>query len=106
MLLSDFLLEELDRVLHYSRIQSAFSHLTEGRIAGYLANLREICELVVEETSVEACSDPDDNHILAIAVDGQADYLVTRNLSHFPSTYSGVKVISPASFLHVIRQSQ
>ena len=46
----------------------------------------------------------DVNRILAAAVDGNADYLVTRNLSHFPETYGSVGIISPGDFLRMLRQ--
>ena len=103
LLVSEYLLDELDRVLHYPRIRSAFSHLSDDDIARYLTSLRDRSDVVTVKSNVDACSDPDDNPILALAVDGRADCLVTRNLSHFPASYRQVQVLSPAGFHHLIR---
>jgi len=44
--------------------------------------------------------DPDDAAFLEVAAGGQADYLITGNLRHFPSRKRrGVKVVTPAQFL-------
>ena len=47
-------------------------------------------------------SHPKDCHVLAAAVAGRADYLVTFNLKHFPPQSEGeheVKVVGPSTFL-------
>ncbi len=104
LLLSGFILQQVERVLNYPRIQSSFPHLTQDAIATYLTRLRTTGNLVIETTRVQVSPDSEDNRILAAAVDGQADYLVTRNLSHFPSTYGQVKIVSPSDFHRLIRQ--
>lgn len=46
--------------------------------------------------------DPDDEHVLAAAIQAHADYIVTNNLKHFPPSLLGtwnVQAISPDSFL-------
>lgn len=105
LLLSDFILQQVERVLHYPHIQSAFSNLTDAAIATYLANLRKTGDLVIETTRVDASPDPEDNRILATAVDGQADYLVTGNLSHFPTAYGPIKILSLAAFRDLLKQN-
>ncbi len=109
LLLSDFILWKLEAVLHYDRIQVKYPHLTEEAIQTYLAKLKKTAELVTERTEIDATEgsrDPEDNHILAAAVDGQATYLVTRNTSHFPSAFRGVATIAPADFLRRLREQQ
>lgn len=106
LLLSDFIFQKVEQVLRYPHIQAAYTHLARAAIAGYLTYVRGLAIPVDEITSVSACPDPEDNRILAAAVDGQADYLVTRNLSHFPSTHGHVRVVSPADFHRLIRQAQ
>lgn len=106
LLLSDFVLHKTGQVLRYPRIQARYPHITEVAIADYLATLRDLAIPVIEKTSVTESIDPEDNRVLAAAVDGQADYLVTYNLSHFPSTYGQVKIVSPADFHRLIRQAQ
>ena len=44
--------------------------------------------------------DPDDEPFLEIAVSGEAEYLITGNMVHFPSEqYQGVAIVSPSEFL-------
>lgn len=45
-------------------------------------------------------NDPDDNMVLATAIEGQAAYLVTGNTKHFPfEEYQGVKIVKPQEFI-------
>ena len=53
-------------------------------------------------TPDRVCSDPDDDVFLSVAIAGNADYLVTGNLKHFPrSPWRGVRIVSPTSLLRV-----
>ena len=64
------------------------TYVTEGKV--------ELEELFI---------DPDDNIVLACAVEGQATYLVTGNKKHFPfETYRGVKIIKPREFIKLLRE--
>lgn len=98
LLLSDFILRQVEQVLGYPHIQSHYSHMTKADIADYIAYLQETGDLIIETTVVDASPDPEDNRILAAAVDGQADYLVTGNLAHFPSAHGQTKILSLAAF--------
>ncbi len=42
--------------------------------------------------------DPDDDPFLALAVDGEADYLVTGNTKDFPATFRGIEIVTAAQF--------
>jgi len=61
---------------------------------------------VVPEEKIEALlSDPDDNVVVACAVEGGANYLVTYD-PHFDSLngeYRGVKIVKAIPFLEVLR---
>ena len=49
---------------------------------------------------------PDDEVFLAVPIASRAEYLVTGNLRHYPAkNRQGVKVVSPAKFLELYRQS-
>ncbi|MCC7264935.1 MAG: putative toxin-antitoxin system toxin component, PIN family [Candidatus Latescibacteria bacterium] len=106
LLLSDFMHARLAQVLHYPHIQTKYPHLTSGVITEYLALLRGLALFVPEKTETTASKDPEDNRVLAVAVDGQADYLVTRNHSHFPATYGQIKIVSPADFRSHLQGAQ
>jgi putative PIN family toxin of toxin-antitoxin system len=50
--------------------------------------------------------DPDDEPFLAVALAGQADYLVTGNLADYPAERRrGCMVVSPAEFMEVWRKA-
>ncbi len=63
--------------------------------------------VVVPEEKIESLlSDPDDNVIVACAVEGGANYLVTYD-PHFDSLqgeYRGVKIVKAIPFLDVLRK--
>jgi len=109
LLLSDFMLARLAKVLRYDRIRRKYPHLTEGLIQSHLSALRQTAELVSVSTEVstdEGSRDEEDNRVLAAAVDGKADYVVTLNTAHFPDSFRGVRVISPEAFLSLLRQQR
>lgn len=50
--------------------------------------------------TLQACKDPDDDKFLETAVLGGVDFLVTKNLKHFPrKSYEGVRIVNVANFL-------
>lgn len=64
-------------------------------IGGTLEAIRKSSPWVRPEQSVSVCSDPDDDIFLECAQAAEADYLVTGNLKHFPSSWVGTQVVSP-----------
>jgi len=70
---------------------------TDLFIATYLSQLRVLGELVVERTTVAESPDPEDNRIVAAAIDGKAEYLVSYNTEHFRDV-SAVPILHPSDF--------
>ncbi|MDO8754882.1 MAG: PIN domain-containing protein [Anaerolineales bacterium] len=70
-----------------------------------LASLAEWVEVPPEK--IEALlSDPDDNVIVACAVEGKANYLVTYD-PHFDSLngeFRGIKILKAIPFLEILRE--
>jgi putative PIN family toxin of toxin-antitoxin system len=49
--------------------------------------------------------DPDDEPFLEVALAGRVDAIVTGNKRHFPKrAYDGVKILSPAEFLELLKE--
>ena len=69
------LLEELDRVLSYSKLQRYYSEAERTRFVALLVALAEVVDL--PETIPRICRDPDDDQVIACAVVGQADVIVS-----------------------------
>lgn len=85
LVLSRFILEEVERVLLYPRIQARYRITTveAARFAANLADAADLVEPVIDRPVV--VSDPADDPVLYTAVDGKADILCTRNIRHFTS---------------------
>lgn len=74
-------------------------YVTAQEASEFLAAIVEIAEWVKILETVQACRDPEDNKFLELAVNGQAEYLVTGDkdllvLRQFKET----KIVSPADF--------
>lgn len=103
--LSEDIIAEVRRVLHYGRIQRKYN-LNEGDIDEYLTYLRVIGNIIAAPPTIAAVpSDPDDNMIVACALKAGAQYLVSGD-PHLKDLreYRGVAIVSPAEFLAMLKQ--
>jgi len=65
-----------------------------------LTELRAFSRQVEIDGALHVCKDPDDDKFLETAVIGGADFLVTKNLKHFPhKSYGNVRIVNVATFL-------
>lgn len=65
--------------------------------------LRHHSVWIESDIQLHVCADPSDNRFLECAVAGHADYLVTKNIRHFPQkTYEDVKIVRIRKFLSVL----
>lgn len=67
-------LDELRRVTRYPKIKARLPPAIAGRL---INELRELAVLVSPLPAVDICPDPFDNYLLALALAGEADLLVT-----------------------------
>ena len=85
LLLSPFLLQELERVFSYDRVR-VLSRLTDEEIAEYLSYLRakDVSETVFPGPAPRVVpADSDDDPVVHTAVVGRADALCTLNRDFF-----------------------
>lgn len=78
---SEFILDELRRILHYPRL-IALHGLDEPEIVQYAREVEaasSLVEIVVEDLARVAPHDPDDDPVVATAVAGNADAICTRD---------------------------
>jgi putative PIN family toxin of toxin-antitoxin system len=101
LLLSSFILAELDRIL-----QEKF-HFSKRAVAQRVEVIRSLAQLVAptERVSVVTTKD-DDNRIIECALAAQAEYLITGDKKHLLplKTYRSVTIVSPAQFLDLLEQ--
>ena len=111
LLLSPFLLMELERVLSYDRVRAVVK-LNDEEIAEYLSYLRagEVSEIVFPGPAPSVVpSDADDDPVVHTAVVGRADLLCTLNRHFFhPSVFDycqqrGVLVATDVEMLDILR---
>lgn len=91
-------LEELMRVTRYPKIRERLNPALAGRL---INEVRDLAVIVVPPPILAVSPDADDDHLLAIARGGTADFLVTgdkRDLLLLGS-YDGTKIISVREFL-------
>jgi len=52
-------------------------YITPAEVRDVIRELMDLAELIQPTQTITACRDPDDDHILSLAVDGRADAVVT-----------------------------
>jgi len=84
----------------YQRVLSISKIVPPLRLHLFL-NLMRTRSIFVQITGgLQVCKDHDDDKFLETALAGGADFLVTKNLKHFPhKSYQGVRIVNVAKFL-------
>ena len=95
LILSEILFAEYSDVLSRPHFQ-----FTRGYVQKFLHTLRRSAQFVrPSKIDPEVVFDLSDAPVLGTAVAGQADFLVTGNRKHFPRSYKGVVVMTPAEMV-------
>lgn len=110
LLISPQLLGEIERVLTYPRVIKLLKKrkAAPGEIRESIAKILQIAILTPGDLTIEATSaDPADDMVLACALEGKADFVVSGDHHLLDlDTYQGIKVLSPAAFLAIMESSQ
>jgi len=94
VLISDDVFDE------YSDVLTHAPAISEIDVQLLLDELRSFARRVAISGSLHVCKDPDDDIFLETAVAGGANFLVTKNLKHFPrKSHEGVRIVNVAKFL-------
>jgi putative PIN family toxin of toxin-antitoxin system len=104
LLLCEEMLDELLDVLNRPRIQRK-QPCPQDQLLEYLRRLRVDSTLVtILEVENIVLHDPPDNIVLACAVEGGADYLVSGNKHLLDlEKHRRVKIVTPAQFLEILQ---
>jgi putative PIN family toxin of toxin-antitoxin system len=99
------LLVELHRVLGYSRLRRYFSEDEKKRFLALVTALSEIVN--VPDTVPHICRDPDDDYVIACAVAGKANVIVSGDdvllsLKHV----GGILIFTAGQFLAFLREQR
>jgi putative PIN family toxin of toxin-antitoxin system len=92
------LLEELARVPRYPRLQRYYDAATRDRFVALIAALSELVELPAEIPPISR--DPDDDRVIACAVAGRADVIVSGDDDLLDlEQVGGIPILTAAQFL-------
>lgn len=103
LLTSDKLRAEFARTFRKPYFQARFNSKQIRRAERLLASRAQVVAIDVEV--VDVASHPEDDAVLASAISGRADFLVTgdRQLQRL-GTYRGIAIVSPRDFLTLLEQ--
>ena len=104
IIVSAAILQEVDRVLHYPRIQKRY-HLPEELVQQFLSLLRKGAIVVEPEQQVEVIErEPSDNRYLECAVAGGAAYIVSGD-DHLLNLkeYRSIQTLGPREFITLLK---
>jgi uncharacterized protein len=104
-LISEWQLEEFRRVSRYTRIRAR----VPAHVSGQFVNTARALAIVLTELNhVQASPDPDDDFILATAVTGRADALVTGDTADvlFLQKIEHVRIITARALLDLLEPPQ
>lgn len=98
------LLTELSEVAGREKFRKYVS-LAEAVV--FVETIRTRLTIIAPTTVVTDSPDPDDNYLLALAVDAQANYLVTGDKNHLLalSPYRGIPIIRLQALLDILAAS-
>ena len=105
LLVSPVLLDELRRVLEYPRISNRLGWSPAER-QRFLDRLTKLALLTPGTLSLPGVTrDPKDDPVVACAVEGRADYIVSgdRDLLAL-RIYQGVRIVTPCEFLALLEE--
>ena len=97
------LLAELDRVLTYPKLQRYYSKKERTRFVALVMALSEVVDL--PESIPRICRDPDDDQVIACAVVGEADVIVSGDDDLLAlERVGGIPILTAAQFLEMLEK--
>lgn len=103
MIISPAIAADIDDMLMQPRIRKYLHDPDEARL--WVADLMAVADVVADSGFIAGvCRDPDDEVVLAAAVEGRADRIVTGDgdLLVF-GEYEGIPIVTPRAFLDLIK---
>ena len=98
------LLAELDRVLNYAKLQRYYTDEERARFVALVMALSQVVNL--PETIPRICRDPDDDRLIACAVVGGAEVIVSGDQDLCTlERVGGIAILTAAQFLEVLEQA-
>jgi uncharacterized protein len=94
-------IDEISRVTRYPRIRARLAPALAGRLVN---QLRDLAIVVAKLPKVDRSPDPDDNHLLALAEAGGAQFLVTGDKQLLSlKLHKFTHIITPAALVELLQ---
>lgn len=105
IVVSPSILKEYERVFFFPEIRSV-SKLAESEIYDMLALLTESTIIVPGALDIHAIKqDPSDDKFFSAAVEGEVDYIITKEQRWKKlKTYLGIRIVSPSKFYEILKK--
>jgi putative PIN family toxin of toxin-antitoxin system len=108
LIISPQLIEEIERVLTYPRVKKLLKkrNTGPGEVGEAIAKAFKVAFLAPGDLTVEVVpDDPADDMVLACAMEGSADYIISGDHHLLDlKNYQGIKIVNPARFLELIER--
>ena len=103
LVLSEAVLDEINRVLHYPRIARRH-RWSEERLQGFIEDLAHLAIMTPGAAHLAVIAvDPQDDRYLECAIEGEAEYIVTGDQHLLElGEYQGIRIVTPRAFLDVL----
>jgi len=101
MCVSADIYSEYEEVIRRPRFKRSEEEITDA-----LRAIREQARWVKPLQKVRACSDPHDDVFLECAQAARAQFLITGNIKHFPSSWADTRIVTAREFLEALAQAQ
>jgi len=104
---SSSIIEELERVLSYSRLMKRHG-LEKEELKEFISDLLSIMSLVEERKTIEVImDDPSDNKYLSCALNAKVDFIVSGNVHLLNlKEYEGIRITTPAQLLEIMEREE
>lgn len=104
---SSSIIEELERVLSYSRLMKRHG-LEKEELKEFISALLSIMSLVEERKTIEVImDDPSDNKYLSCALNAKVDFIVSGNVHLLNlKEYEGIRITTPAQLLEIMEREE
>ena len=93
-------MEELEEVIYRNKFDK---YLTTEEKSRFIVSFKEMSDIVDTSSVITDCRDPKDNKFLELAIDGNADYIITGDpdllILH---SYRGISIVTPSQFLSIL----
>jgi uncharacterized protein len=99
---SEAILAEYEKALSYAGVQEKHG-LSKVRVRQLVDQFRRTATVVEPTSSLTLVDDPDDDKFIECAIEGEADFIVSKD-EHLLKLrdYQGIRIVLPRTFLHFL----